>query len=246
MKSLLLAPLLIIFLVGCSSDDDSSNPPNGEDNAPSLRLTKIILDVNDPVARIELSHTLDDNGRLRTLQAIHTNGNVFTTHYNYTNGRITSLEYENISENPLRTFSYDGERIVSSVWGDKNYTYTYNSLGRLTQIDEYVGDHLNCSQVFSINAQGNVTEKMDACHATIAQFEYDTQKNPQTLLFDEPFLNAFAISRNNSVSEVFSVPSEDMLTKTYEYNEEGYPTIENVYRDGELLYVNQYIYEATP
>lgn len=241
------------MLISCSSSDDSTNttPPDDDNGIIPLTLIKIKLtDYNNGNATINtLTYSYNSGNKLA--QAISENENgIFTTVYNYSGDNITLLEYSN---GQSRDFNYENDLIISSTHyldnSTRTYQYQYNSTQQMIKEKEYVGQDLLCTKIFQYDTNDNVIYAELPCNNSNIEFEYDTKKNPNSLLYPENYLKIFLNGKNNvnEFSTEYSSGGNTTIfttTVTLEYNSDNYPTKKMYYNETEeLLNMEEYFYE---
>ncbi|PHS64774.1 MAG: hypothetical protein COB12_07595 [Flavobacterium sp.] len=255
MKKHFLIVFISAILISCSSSDDSTTTTPDDDNG-NIPLNTLTL------LKIELTNYINGNATINTLtysynsdnklaQAVSENENgIFTTNYIYSGNDITLLEYSN---GQSRDFIYESGIITSSTHflsnSTRTYQYEYNSSQQMIKEEEYVGQDLLCTKSFQYGTNDNVIYAELPCNNSNIEYEYDTKKNPNSLLYPENYLKIFLNGKNN-VNEFTTEYSAGgnttifITTVTLEYNSDNYPTKKMYYNEaGELLNMEEYFYE---
>lgn len=209
-----------------SCDSDDSNDVN---NA-TLKLIKV--DAFDSENNLTATTNYIYNDELQLIARKDENGNdIFT--YTYDNNRITSIESNG---GAIINYVYQDDLIVSSsrtINGSLSpniLEYEYDDLDRLIKTKIYVNGNLSCETDHTFDNQNNVEQSVSFCQGAQPNqhsFEYDEMKNPGSLFFNLGLLKVLGVGNNNLI-ETYNNDMNLTSSSSYEYNENGYPTVENV------------------
>ena len=208
MKKLLLFSVFAFSLISCNNDDNSQNP---SDNNQILKLKEYRgMDYK--------TYYYNQNGFIDSISVI--GGGMLPTdiqtkfHFNSEN-KLISIERwvqiviheESFYENDI--FEYNDENLISikKTFDENNSlirtsNYSYNSDGYLT----------TGNQTYS---NGNLVQDNGIIYT------YDNKKNPFYDLYPMAYIRMNQINKNNTLTSGNS--SENFLTFSYSYNENGYP-----------------------
>ncbi len=255
MHKLFASLLLIFLLVGCSTDDSNSeennnnNEENNEENSndnqndpPStLLLTGYTYTAVDDQFSFSLEYTHDSQGRLIKAVSNTNQGTGGTSDYNYSNGRLISIDYSN---GETRSFSYEGDLIVYSEQTNRSWQYTYDSNDRLIQINEFLGQAVQCTEDFNyVGNSENYVSTFRTCEGINISVTYDDKNNPYRLGFLPAMIKVFRLTPNNPLENEITGAFMDSFEYVYEYNSDDYPTTAEGYRMGELQGTYEFFYD---
>ena len=247
MKNHYLLVFVFAILISCSSSDDD----NGNTPPDTITLLKIELtNYNNGNTTINtLTYSYNSDNKLTQVISENENG-IFTTDYIYSGNNISLLEYSN---GQSRDFNYENGIITSSTHylsnSERTFQYEYNSSQQMIKEEEYIGQDLLCTKTFQYGTNDNISYAELPCYNSNIEFEYDTKKNPNSLLFPENYLKIFLNGKNNvnEFTTEYSSGGDTTIfttTVTLEYNSDNYPTKKMYYNEaGELLDVEEYFYE---
>jgi hypothetical protein len=239
MRKIILISFLALIL-SCNSDDDS-----GLSNS-RLKVTRIDQFSNNNSIGTTL---FEYNEELRLIAQKDGSGNVIFT-YNYENEKITSI----ISNGSTTIYNYNGDLISSASNSDNNSLaeYEYNSLEQLATSKNYENGILQCEINYTYNNEDNIETVNNSCFNSGSgpnNFEYDNMKNQNSLLFNSGLLKIFAVGfGNNNITMSLDNNSNVLYTVTYEYNNQGYPTVSittipDIISGSTSTFRNEYTYE---
>ncbi len=237
MKKIILISFLALIL-SCSSNED-----NGLTNS-SIKLTRIDHFSNNNSIGMTVFEYDDE---LRLIEQKDGSGNVVFT-YNYENNNITSI----VSNSATINYNYNGY-LITSTSNSENTTlveYEYNALEQLVTSKSYENGILQCEINYTFNSEDNIETVMNSCFNSGSgpnNFEYDNVKNQNSLLFNPGLLKVFNYGNNNIIQSLDS-NSNVLYTVTYEYNNQGYPTVSitsipDIISGGTSTFRNEYTYE---
>lgn len=223
-KSFLLITLLSLTFISCDSDD-SNNLPN-----ENLKLIKV--DAFDSDNNLTATTNYIYNSELQLIARRDENGNdIFT--YTYENNKITSILSNG---GAIINYVYQDGLIVSSsrtINGNlspNTLEYEYDGLDRLIKIKIYVNGNLTCEIDHTFDNQNNIELSVSSCQGAQPNqnsFEFDEMKNPGSLYFNSELLKVLAVG-NNNVVETYNNDMNLTSSSSYEYNDDGYPTVSNI------------------
>ncbi len=223
-KSFLLMTILSLTFISCDSDD--SNDLTNE----NLKLIKI--DSFDSENNLTATTNYIYDTELQLIAQRDENGNdIFT--YTYENNRITSIASNG---GAIINYVYQNSLIVSSsrtINGNlspNTLEYEYDGLDRLIKTKIFVNGNLNCEINHTFDNQNNIELSVSSCldgPPNQNSFEYDEMKNPNSLYFNSELLKVLGVGKNNTI-ETYNNDMNLTSSSSYEYNENGYPTVSNV------------------
>ena len=234
-----------LFVAACTSTEENensaiTNPPNND-----LRLIRMDVGYTGPEEPYQyLEYIYDGNGRVDKVMTMNSDGTGETavSDYEYFEGRVVNIEYSNDSN---RSYSYSGDLLVSSVQGNTNFTYGYDSFGRLESITVSQGTQEGCTTTFTYPNSSQPSDSLNDCTSTSTSYTYDTNKNPQYYLFHASFSRIAPLTPNNIKSRTTSDGTTSILyTSEFTYNEEGWPTEIRYFSDGTYISSDRFYYET--
>ena len=241
MRKIILISFLALIL-SCNSDDDDNGLSNSR-----LKITRIDQFSNNNSIGTTL---FEYDEELRLIAQKDGAGNVIFT-YNYENDRITSI----VSNSSTTIYNYNGDLITSTSNSENNalVEYEYNSLEQLITSKSYEDGILQCEINYTFNSEDNIETVTNSCFNSGSgpnNFEYDNMKNQNSILFNSGLLKIFAVGfGNNNIKRALDNNSTVLYTVTYEYNNQGYPTVSiatipDIISGGTSTFRNDYTYES--
>ncbi len=239
MKKLFCLLLVASFMSACSSDNEENNTDQLSNSA--YKLVRIEQFDNNNNQTQDLYYTYDNLFRL--IRATHENGGII---YKYNDDKLISDC--NSDSLTIRAYSYNNNNnLVSSIESDYYRSeYSYNVLNQAINIKEYniETNQLLVENINTFDDENNVINTTNTTNGRSFIYEYDSMKNPTTLFFNETFLKTILEGNNNVVRRTISDEPNYIETKEYEYNSEGYPSVERIYINGTLNRTNFYTYDT--
>lgn len=234
-KNIIVAFLLISTLVSCNSDNESGIEPQ----PVTTVLVKNIKHTYTP-NDIEISTLKYDGNKIISRS---TDGGFIAT-YTYTGNVITKIE-ERVNDKFQRSYDYIylNGKVAKEIQKDNletdSRTYTYNANGTVSYVRTRTGGESTTGLLTFEN--GNLVKNEEFYGGQYPStstyiFGYDTKNNPFknllgfNLLFDT---NEDMYSKNNMTQDG-SGGSGTIDTRTFKYDEKGYPT-ECKYSYGEVI-----------
>lgn len=218
-----------ILTLSCSKDDTNSENTNPTETG--LKLIRINEDRMDVNFGTTTSFTYT-NG-LVTKKEYSQNGTTFydeTTNFNYVDGKLKSLSFfHQIYAQGIDTYTYNGS-LISSCYSTQNSTqttnnYSYNANNYLTNWKIYDNfNNLTNEYNYSFFSSGNISNfnvVQSTGGALNTSYEYDTYKNPLSLVYNENVLKINFEGKNNITKRT---NASSVSTFEYLYNDKGYPT----------------------
>ena len=210
--------------MSCDSDDSNDL------NSANLKLIKV--DSFDSENNLTATTNYIYNSELLLIAQRDENGNdIFT--YTYENNKITSITSNG---GAIINYVYQDGLIVSSsrtINGNlspNTLEYEYDGSDSLIKTKIYVNGNLNCEIDHTFDNQNNVELSVSSCQSAQPNqnsFEYDEMKNPGSLYFNSELLKVLGVG-NNNVIETYNNDMNLTSSSSYEYNDDGYPTVSNI------------------
>ncbi len=228
------------------SNTSADNNDNGNNATTTvLRLTKIEEFYSDGMLDQTITFLYDEQNRLAKLTNTDNDGSTNVTLYNYINNRLTSTEWMRSGTTTVTDFTYENDLIILATLNEPNYTstneYSYNSLNQLISKKQFDRGVFCCEDTFTYNAQVNISSTSSSSDTSVNFFDYDNKKNIGLILFDSSYLKIAEIGNNNIIKS-YSDSSSQIVTYTYEYNDDNYPTISKIFVDGVFIRELKYTY----
>lgn len=237
MKKLFLLLLISLFLNACSSDEGTQN----SDQLPTSAYKLIRVEQFDSNNNLiqDLNYTYDILFRL--IEATDEN---FSVYYKYSDDKLIS--FCNSNDIPIKTYTYN-ENLVSIISDNSlRSELNYNNLNQLISIETYdnqTNEFLN-EIINTFDDEDNVISNTNQTNNNSFNYQYDSMKNPSSLLFSDLFLKALSIGNNNVTQTTISYDPSYIELREYEYNNENFPTIEKIYINGILNKTKIYTYNT--
>lgn len=219
MKKLLFV-LSITLLYACSSENNgsNSNPTN------TLKLSSITETEYGNSETINFTYSGNTATGFNEIDDVSTYSFIF----GYSNNNLSSItSYHNNIVGSVSTFIYSNGKITNRLSEEDNiefnHVYTYNSSSQMTNEKQYSNGNLDNSQDYEYNIEGNISKHLYGS-SNYRTFEYDTKKNPYSLIYSEAVMKTYGVgySKNNIIKETTN--SGTVTIYEYQYNENGYPT----------------------
>ena len=218
MRKIILISFLALIL-SCNSDDDI-----GQINS-RFKLTKIDHFSNDNSIGTTVFEYDEELNLVRQKDG---DGNVIFN-YDNVNGKIISIE----NNGQITNYTYEEELIISNSSSTNGILYTsqyeYNELSQLITSKSYEDGILQCEINYTFNSMESIETVSNSCFNSGTgpnSFEYDNMKNQNSLLFNSGLLKVFAFGfGNNNIKRTLDNNSNVLYNVTYEYNNQGYPTV---------------------
>jgi YD repeat-containing protein len=243
MRPLYLTVIILFLTLSCSTDDNKNTsityPPNND-----LRLIRMDIGYIGPETPYQyLEYVYDSDGYIDRVRSLSSDGNgeAFVSEYEYLNGRVVNIAYSNGGN---RSYTYQGDLIVSSIFGNTSWAYSYDSFGRLNSISRSQGGNESCVVTMTYGATSQPIEAMDECVLETQTFTYDDKKNPQYYLFHASFSRIAPFTPNNISGRIVSGPVNNFTdTREFIYNNKGWPTEIRYFVDGTYISSDRFYYE---
>jgi len=243
MKKIIALLSVIVVMFSCSTDDNGSNnitnPPNND-----LRLTRMDLNyVDENTPYFVLVNLYDASGRVDKITAYNSNtpSETFVSDYEYQDGRVVNINYSNGTN---RTYTYQGDQIISSELNGTTWAYGYDTFGRLETITMTMGGSTSCVTTYTYGNSSQPSESLNDCTGNTTTYAYDNKKNPQYYLFHASFSKIAPLTPNNIASTAVTGPTDESgYTTTITYNEQGWPTAIQYFNNGEFMNTSRFYYE---
>lgn len=227
----------LLMLTSCSSDDSNSSEPtatvllkktstvsNGKTYTQDFTYSgnKIVSNVDRDGNKTAFTYTGDF---ITKVVNIDNKGVVdYTIDFTYTNGKLTSkLTYESGEKYKYKTkYVHNTDGTISfeefRVALDTGVEQESGNIGKYT----YKG--------------GNLIKKEKSYYGSesIISYEYDAKNNPFKNVLGFNLLLDEEMSTNNIVKTTFS-NSKDIVTRTFIYNADGFPTEQKGFYNGDLI-----------
>jgi hypothetical protein len=240
MKYVQLVSLMIITVFSCQKSEE--DPVIIEDST-YVRVTKLESIFEDNTfENVVFSYLPDGKVSQFVLSGTHRPG--FSGTYGYSNNKLTSIQY---STGDIRTFTYSGDLIVLRTDGTQpvtSYEYLYNSSNQVTHLKSFIENVLECEEFFEFNSQGNIISHNNQCASQINEFEYDSNKNPNELIYPESYLRISSFTPNNNTILRLQGNIQNIAISNYQYNLEGYPSKVFHSISGNLWQTTEFTYET--
>lgn len=227
-----------------NTTDNNNNSDNG--NTTVLRITKIEEFDSDGVLDETITLLYDEQNRVAKITDTNNDSSTSVTRYNYISNMLTSTERDYNGTTTITDFTYENGLIILATLNELNFTstneYSYNSLNQLISKKQFNQGVFCCEDIFTYNSQGNISSQSSDASSEISFYEYDSKKNPGLLLFDSSYLK-IRETGNNNIIKSYSDSSPDIVTYTYEYNDDDYPILTKIFVNGVLVREIKYTYE---
>lgn len=107
---------------------------------------------------------------------------------------------------------------------------------------QYDNGNLVDNEDIEYNAQGNISKRSDVTASFYTTYEYDTNKNPYSLILNDAVMKIFddEYCKNNATKRTDSYGS--ITTYEYVYNDNGYPTQKIEKRNGLISLITMFTY----
>lgn len=236
MKKAIIIFGFLITIFGCSSDSQTEN--NNDNNSYKL------VQINEDDMNVNFGTTTKfyySNNKISKIE-FSQNGTDFynkTTNFIYENDKVKKLNFFKYTNSlGSDTFTYSGNNIQScfstQYSTETSNNYLYNSSNYLTNhkiYDEF--NTLTNDFNYSYFSNGNIENFIpiqSTGGALNTTYEYDGNKNPLTLVYDENLIKIFFESKNNITKKTVV---NHTYTYEYIYNDKGYP-IQKIEKDNGL------------
>lgn len=237
MKKLLIILSATLF-VACSSE-------NNDTNSNSTNTLKLLSFTETEYGNTEtINYTYNGSNITGFNEADNTSINSFV--FGYSNNLLSTItSYHNDIVGSISTFTYSNGKVTSKLSEedniDFNHVYTYNSGSQMTNEKQYSNGNLDDSQDYEYNLDGNISKHLYG-NSNYTTFEYDTKKNPYSLIYSEAIMKSYGVgySKNNITKSTSD--SGTVILYEYQYNEEGYPISVVGRTNGDIVISKTFVY----
>jgi len=261
-KIFYLLSITFLLLQSCSSGDSPDSPGSPDNPNPSggTLLKKIVcsngLVFNYTYNGNKLSKIAGENGE---------NSGYYK--FTYTGDLITKYEIANNYDEKamFKVFNYENNDIKQI----KNYSWTgvledvddliYNNDGTITVTKTDSGSGIKDIHIYKeyYNSEGNIyktTNNYGGGETSVDTYEYDTKNSPfkniigmtnlsrfNNTMSDLPY-TTFIFPVRGSLNNVIKVNSDDNITASYQFNNQGFPISATINENGQIYILTYYYY----